>query len=325
MRQSIFAANACSLMPAWMSAMTSIATAESSTGALPQHLDLMRVLDDAQLLDDSVGRDQGNGDGNRPFFPDLQDRADAAGQLMRALHRDVATLDAESFWLKLLDERGQRFIVAAFDGYDLAVRAPRWRSFQFLGGRTIPKIENQVQPGTRDDHNAGRTQEVRKIEDVRQMSDDQPVKLRCLKSVAKLGMAGRQDVARSETHGRILNLAPLPIAVNGLEKPFELGQCRRLGLRVGVRRPSGDRERRHQRTGEIVNGLLEVGIVFRKTERCLIERQRVAELASAVMNVGEPSNRRQVFRRASQHLVELDLGSVEIVDFDQRTPKRHTG
>lgn len=155
------------------------------------------------------------------------------------------------------------------------------------------------------------------------MSDDESVELRGLKSVAKLDMASPEDVARGETHGRILTLAPLSIAVNGFEKPFKLRQWRRLGL--GVRCLIGDCDWRRHRTGEIVNRLLKVGIVFSKTERCLIERQRVAKCASAVMNVGESSNRRKVFRRVSKDMAELGLGRVEIVDFDQRTPERHTG
>ena len=71
----------------------------------------------------------------------------------------------------------------------------------FLCGRRVPEIENQVQPFGHGDADTGSAQKVGEIEHVRQMRDDKAVQMRVGQRLSKSGVANSQGLARSQPHG----------------------------------------------------------------------------------------------------------------------------
>ena len=54
-------------------------------------------------------------------------------------------------------------------------------------------------------------------------------------------------------------------------------------------------------------------------------QQRLSELAAAVVDLGEPADRGQVFRSAVSTRDQLGLRLVELTELDERAPERHAG
>ena len=62
--------------------------------------------------------------------------------------------------------------------------------------------------------------------------------------------------------------------------------------------------------------------MLRDVERGLVLLERFRQLAAAMMDLCEPANRRKVFRRGAQDVLEFLLGVVEAAELEQRAPER---
>src|SRR5258706_11225075 len=80
--------------------------------------------------------------------------------------------------------------------------------------------------------------------------------------------------------------------------------------------------RRRKLLCEVADGLLEIGIVAREGERGAIKLQRIGQIPTLVMDVGDSADRGQILWRGFQHHAELDLGLVELTELDERTAQR---
>jgi hypothetical protein len=77
-------------------------------------------------------------------------------------------------------------------------------------------------------------------------------------------------------------------------------------------------------TSQFFDGLFEVGIVSRESQRRAILHERVLELALAAQRVGKAADRGQVFRRRPQHLLEFVLRFFVLPKFDERATEGDT-
>ena len=69
---------------------------------------------------------------------------------------------------------------------------------------------------------------------------------------------------------------------------------------------------------EMVDRLLEVGIVVRQIQRRPILRERLDKGAAAVMDSGEATNGGKIFRSALDHHLQLPLGVLVLAELDER-------
>ena len=74
--------------------------------------------------------------------------------------------------------------------------------------------------------------------------------------------------------------------------------------------------------GDLVDGLLDLRIVPGDVERRLVLLERFGQLAAAMMDFRESANRRKVFRRGAQDVLEFLLGFVEAAELEQRAAER---
>ena len=100
--------------------------------------------------------------------------------------------------------------------------------------------------------------------------------------------------------------------MNRAEKTLQLHELRR------------DRTASAKRPSNVVDGLLEIGIVPRKGERRTIVAKCVGEVAAAIVDVRQAAKCRQILRRAPQHARELHFRAVEIVGFEKGSTERYT-
>ena len=91
----------------------------------------------------------------------LRGTPDSARQIIRAIDRHLAPLDAKALRLQLLHERNERFVVGPFDGDDFSVRTPIGGVPDRLRRRGVPEIENQKKPIAHRHGNASRAEKVR--------------------------------------------------------------------------------------------------------------------------------------------------------------------
>ena len=63
----------------------------------------------------------------------------------------------------------------------------------------------------------------------------------------------------------------------------------------------------------------------RQRKRSTIEGQRLGQIATSMMNLGQAPDRRKVFRSGSKDQGQLGLGPVQLSRFDERTPERDPG
>src|SRR5688572_1292397 len=143
-----------------------------------------------------------------------------------ASHRHVRSLDAKTFRLQPLDERDERFVVGALDGYDVGIGAAVRRIPEFLCSSAVPEIEKQVQTVAHHDRDTRGAEKVCQVKNVRQMRDDKAVEFCREERLTKLGVTSRQNVARRKMHRKILDRLFLAVGMNGVEKSLELGKCR---------------------------------------------------------------------------------------------------
>ena len=124
-------------MPGLISPITSTATAESSWAPLPQHLDLVRILDHAQPLDDVLGGDNHAATGATlgttgslpPLVPPINERrVERLGQPICPLHGKMSALDAHAREAQLLEQAEQGFVVAPLHRHQSVRPAHQTRS-----------------------------------------------------------------------------------------------------------------------------------------------------------------------------------------------------
>ena len=86
---------------------------------------------------------------------------------------------------------------------------------------------------------------------------------------------------------------------------------------------AGRRLRGRHGPRNLIDGLLEIGIVTRDDERALVERERLIELAAPVMDFGHAPDGRQVFRGVLKHVQQLHLRLFERIQLDERSAERN--
>lgn len=99
----------------------------------------------------------------------------------------------------------------------------------------------------------------------------------------------------------------------------ELPRCLLEGQAVGRGRL------RFDLASEVGNGLLEVRIVPRDRKRRAVLCERFRKRTLAMVDIGEPANRREILRSALEHVLEFLLRLLELLEFDERAAKRHAG
>ena len=79
---------------------------------------------------------------------------------------------------------------------------------------------------------------------------------------------------------------------------------------------------RREPAGQVAHGLFQIRIVAREAERGAILHERLGEIAAAMVDLGEPADRGQILRRALEHLAQLGLRLVELIQLEKGTPER---
>ena len=131
--------------------------------------------------------------------------ADHRCQLVRAVQRELVSLEAVPVGLQFLDQRNKRLVVGPIDRHDLRVGTTELRIPDVPGCRRVAEVQYQVQPIAHGDGDACRSEKVRQIKDIRQVRDNQAVEVCRGDSIPKLGMANRQGIARGKVHRKILD------------------------------------------------------------------------------------------------------------------------
>ena len=85
------------------------------------------------------------------------------------------------------------------------------------------------------------------------------------------------------------------------------------------------RRRRFHLARELRDGPLQIGIVFREGQRRAVLRERLGELAAAIVDFRDAADRGQVFRRALENGGQLGQPRVELVQLDERAAERDAG
>jgi len=74
--------------------------------------------------------------------------------------------------------------------------------------------------------------------------------------------------------------------------------------------------------GELRDGLLEIGIVARQSERGAVLRERFLQFATAMMDFPETADRGEVFGSVLEDVFELALRLFELIQFEERASER---
>ncbi len=100
-----------------------------------------------------------------------------------------------------------------------------------------------------------------------------------------------------------------------------------LALHLVERKPVGGGRRlpRLHLASELRDGLLEIGIVTRERQRRAVLRQRFGKRSAPVVDLGQPADGGEIFRRALQDEIEGGLRLVELIQLDQGAPERDAG
>ena len=77
--------------------------------------------------------------------------------------------------------------------------------------------------------------------------------------------------------------------------------------------------------GDLLDDLLEVGVVSGEIEGGPIVPERFRQVASPIMDLGETAKGGKVLRGDTQDLQQLQLGMVELTGLDEGAPKRDAG
>jgi len=79
---------------------------------------------------------------------------------------------------------------------------------------------------------------------------------------------------------------------------------------------------RRQLLREIVDHLLEIGIVAREAQRRPVLGERFGELATSMVNLCEAANGGEILGRALEHQHEFTLGIIDLFELEERPAER---
>jgi hypothetical protein len=81
----------------------------------------------------------------------------------------------------------------------------------------------------------------------------------------------------------------------------------------------------NQRSGQLVNRALEIGVVRAEPECLSIVGDGFGDRTAPPLEIGESADRQDIFRSGRQDAFELALGFVEPVELHERSPERDLG